>query len=341
MYITRHLLASALLAAVALPSMAQQKPETEKIVRGPVIEQVSSTDATIAWATSTGGSSLVKYGTSPTDLNETAQSPYLKEKDADDNPVHRVHLKGLRPNTTYYYEVVSGHGQGTGTASQSHVAEFKTKGEGQERSEAEKIIAGPKIEQVSNDSATIAWQTNTGGSSVIRYGSNPNHLDESAQSPYVDQEGAKFQVHRVQLKNLKPNTTYYYAVISGHGEGTGTSAQSQVAQFTTKGEGQERSEAEKIIAGPKIEQVSNDSATIAWQTNTGGSSIIRYGSAPNHLDQTAQSPYTDQEGAKFQVHRVQLKNLKPNTTYYYAVISGHGEGTGTSAQSQVEQFKTR
>ena len=234
MYIRRHILALALFAAVALPSMAQRKAETEKIVRGPVIEQVSPTDATIAWATSTGGSSVVKYGTSPNDLNQTAQSPYLKEKDAADNPVHRVHLKGLHPNTTYYYEVVSGHGQGTGTASESHVAEFRTKGEGGERAEAEKIIAGPKIEQVSNDSATIAWQTNTGGSSIIRYGNDPNRLNETAQSPYVDQEGAKFQVHRVQLRNLKPNTTYYYSVVSGQGEDTGTTAQSRVEQFRTR-----------------------------------------------------------------------------------------------------------
>jgi hypothetical protein len=41
----------------------------------------------------------------------------------------------------------------------------------------------------------------------------------------------------VVLKNLSPNTTYYYEVISGQGQGTGTTAQSQVGQFTTSSGG--------------------------------------------------------------------------------------------------------
>ena len=41
--------------------------------------------------------------------------------------------------------------------------------------------------------------------------------------------------HRVHLKNLKPNTKYFFQVDSGQGEGTGTDAKSSVAEFTTKG----------------------------------------------------------------------------------------------------------
>jgi len=104
----------------------------------------------------------------------------------------------------------------------------------------------------------------------------------------------------------------------------------------------ERAEPEKIINGPRIEQVTHDGATIAWTTNTGGSSVIRYGTNPEHLDRTAESPYADNDrDPRYQTHRVELKNLRPNTTYYYRVVSGQGEGTGTEAQSRVEEFRTK
>ena len=105
----------------------------------------------------------------------------------------------------------------------------------QQRPEREKIINGPRVEQVTDREAVVAWTTDTGGSSVVRYGTNPNHLNGKAESPYVDDRNhAQYETHRVTIKNLKPNTTYYYAVISGQGEGTGTSAQSKVEEFRTK-----------------------------------------------------------------------------------------------------------
>jgi len=108
---------------------------------------------------------------------------------------------------------------------------------------------------------------------------------------------------------------------------------------------QERGEAkaapEKIIDGPRIEQVTNNEAVVAWTTNSGGSSVVKYGTDQRHLNATAESPYADKENAKYQTHRVKIKNLKPNTTYYFMVVSGQGEDTGTSAQSKVEQFRTK
>ena len=99
--------------------------------------------------------------------------------------------------------------------------------------------------------------------------------------------------------------------------------------------------AEKITNGPAVEGVGNSWAVIAWTTNTGGSSVVRYGTDKNKLDETAEAPYSDNEKSISQNHRVQLKNLKPNTRYFYAVDSGQGEGTGTEARSPIGQFKTK
>ncbi|HLW52645.1 MAG TPA: fibronectin type III domain-containing protein [Candidatus Angelobacter sp.] len=98
---------------------------------------------------------------------------------------------------------------------------------------------------------------------------------------------------------------------------------------------------ERIIDGPVVERVGDTSATISWTTNTGGSSVVRYGTEPDRLRQIAQSPYADDDRSRAQNHRVQLNDLRPNTTYYFIVDSGQGEGTGTEARSRVERFTTR
>jgi phosphodiesterase/alkaline phosphatase D-like protein len=102
----------------------------------------------------------------------------------------------------------------------------------------------------------------------------------------------------------------------------------------------QKPEAVKIVNGPVVEGVGDTWAVIAWTTNTGGSSVVRFGTDQNKLVETARAPYSDNEKTTAQNHRVHLKNLKPNTTYFFIVDSGQGEGTGTEAKSQIGQFKT-
>ncbi len=102
-----------------------------------------------------------------------------------------------------------------------------------------------------------------------------------------------------------------------------------------------KAQAERITDGPRVEGVGNTWAVIAWTTNTGGSTVVRYGTSANSLSQTAQAPYSDNEKTQAQNHRVHLKNLKPATTYFFVVDSGQGEGTGSEAKSSVQQFTTK
>ncbi len=96
-----------------------------------------------------------------------------------------------------------------------------------------------------------------------------------------------------------------------------------------------------ITHGPDVEYVGATSTQVAWTTSTGGSSIIRYGTNPNNLNQTAEEPYQTSSGNQHVTHRVLIKNLQPNTTYYFVVDSGQGQGTGSETKSQVESFTTR
>ncbi len=220
--------------------------------------------------------------------------------------------------------------------------------------EAERIVKGPVVEGVGDTTAVIAWTTNTGGSSLVHYGTDKNSLNETAESRYADNDKTTAQNHRVHLKGLKPGTTYYFRVSSGQGEGTGTEAGSGEGTFTTKGKassahaggspgeaGEKREGPVRITNGPKVEGTGANWAVIAWTTNAASGSVIHYGTDKNSLSQSAQSPYADKEGASAQNHRVRVTNLKPNTTYYFVADSGHGEGTGTEAKSPVEEFKTK
>jgi len=217
----------------------------------------------------------------------------------------------------------------------------------QQKAAPEKITQGPVVEGVGDNWAVIAWTTNTGGSSVVHYGTDANNLGQTAQAAYSDNEKTVAQNHRVHLKNLKPGTTYFFVADSGQGEGTGTEAKSSVGQFTTKGSGQGGGEAhEKVMAvkitdGPRVEGVGKDWAVIAWTTNTGSSSVVRYGTDQNNLNQTAQSRYADNDKPSGETHRVRITNLKPNTNYHFIVDSGQGEGTGTEAKSSIGQFTTK
>jgi hypothetical protein len=117
------------------------------------------------------------------------------------------------------------------------VAQFAAIAATQTKAQKLSIINGPVVESAKADSAVIAWTTNTGGSSVIHYGTDPNNLSQTAQAPYADNENTSNQTHRVTLRNLKPGTKYYYVVDSGQGEGTGSEAKGAVASFTTSGSG--------------------------------------------------------------------------------------------------------
>jgi phosphodiesterase/alkaline phosphatase D-like protein len=235
--------------AFAAPAKGQGT-QTIQITDGPRVEGTGDTWAVVAWTTNAGGSSIVHYGTHQNSLTQTAESPYSGEKVHSGKVTHRVHIENLQPNTTYYFQVDSGQGSGTGTNSQSGILNFQTKAQGQSsaipagsmsgdndenmKHAAVKITDGPRVEGTTSNSAVIAWTTNEASSSVIKYGTNPNSLTQTAQAGYADKEGANKQTHRVHINNLQPHTTYYFVVDSGQGEGTGTQAASSVSQFTTK-----------------------------------------------------------------------------------------------------------
>jgi hypothetical protein len=90
-----------------------------------------------------------------------------------------------------------------------------------------------------------------------------------------------------------------------------------------------------ITHGPLVENVTSTTAIIAWSTNVNSGTTLRYGTDPNHLDQTAGMPW-----GGF-THRVYLKGLQPATKYFFQAESAKAQGTGTTATAQLMWFQTR
>jgi len=70
----------------------------QTIVRGPYLQQPTTTSIIIRWRTDVAGNSRVRYGSSPTELTQTVD-------DAASGTEHEVRITGLAPNTRYYYSI--------------------------------------------------------------------------------------------------------------------------------------------------------------------------------------------------------------------------------------------
>ncbi len=102
----------------------------------------------------------------------------------------------------------------------------------------------------------------------------------------------------------------------------------------------------RITQGPELESANDNSAIIRWRSdNPGGSpehyGVVRYGTNPKELSQTAKSPIRLNPGHSYTVFRVRMDDLKPGTTYYYTVDSIEANGKSDRVKGPVRHFTTR
>jgi hypothetical protein len=95
----------------------------------------------------------------------------------------------------------------------------------------------------------------------------------------------------------------------------------------------------RIISGPTVEP-QDTGATVHWKTNKKATTLVRYGSAADHLDHEQ-----GQKGGSTS-HTITLAELQPGTVYYFAIMTdddqmrtqGQFQTTGEAiAQNSPEQ----
>jgi phosphodiesterase/alkaline phosphatase D-like protein len=200
-------------------SVGSQKALPQRsVLAGPVVQDLTPTAATLWWHSDQSVSSQVIFGLSQASLDRVAE-------DVATGSDHRAQLAGLEPGKAYFYSI--------GTADGSPVATGQFSTPQQEAPSSAKITNGPVIEYVGHNHAIIAWSTSAPASTIVKYGTDPNALSQTAQAPWGS------TTHRVDVKNLQPNTKYYFAVESNQPQGTGNVTQSAPGQLHTVGQGQQ------------------------------------------------------------------------------------------------------
>jgi hypothetical protein len=106
------------------------------------------------------------------------------------------------------------------------------------------------------------------------------------------------------------------------------------------------SERGQIVAEPALESATQNTAIIRWTASTGRGTtvhygIVRYGTDPEHLDQTARSPNRWSKSLPNMTYRVRIDGLAPGTTYYFTVDAAQADGVGVGLKSSVNRFTTR
>ena len=79
-----------------------------EITHGPILGRLSSSGIGVWARTKRPGEFRVRYGTQPTDLDQLSD---VVRTTLDRDNTGWVHVTGLAPNTTYYYEVVGENGE--------------------------------------------------------------------------------------------------------------------------------------------------------------------------------------------------------------------------------------
>ena len=186
------------------------------------------------------------------------------------------------------------------------------------------VVAGPIAEKITNNSAEVWYALDEPTDTLVRYGVDPNVM--ALHAPAEKEAGERS--YKVTLNNLRPNTTYYIAVARPGGTIIDrASFRTEPANFN------EQAQKVRITNGPVFEQIAPDNAIIAWSTNVPASTVVHYGVNANIIGHTA-------EGSRGTNHRVLIKDLQPNTKYFFRVESSAAKGTGAVAKSEPFHFKT-
>jgi len=107
-----------------------------------------------------------------------------------------------------------------------------------------------------------------------------------------------------------------------------------------------RAERVQISEGPEVPLVGGYLTVIRWTVNNPGGlpvhyGVVHYGRDPKKLSQTGKNPIRLNPYHSSTVFRVNLYDLPPKTTFYYAVESMDSSGKTDGVSSPIKTFTTQ
>ncbi|MET1253961.1 Calx-beta domain-containing protein [Aliikangiella maris] len=275
------------------------------ILSGPIVVDITQTTALVKWTSDEVADSGVSYS-----IKTGGPKNQLTDKQLVTE--HEILLTELLPETTYQLTVSSTDAVGNSPVVSSPV-EFTT--QALPDNQAPKIITGPNVENITQNSAFILWQTDEPATSEVLLGLMANELNQIFTSNGLD------TAHGVPVSALEPDTLYYFIVRSS--DSTNNTVASSVHSFKTLAITQ-TPDTLLIVAGPTIESISQDALSISWQTNINADSHLQcQGDRLN--DQTSATDFATK-------HLLTLTELPAMTSLRCTITSTDLSGQSVSAQ---------
>src|SRR5436305_3086809 len=158
------------------------------------------------------------------------------------------------------------------------------------------VTQGPTIQYADDEFAVVSWTTDKPFASRIFYGKDARNLNQ------ISEDGKSLSLrHQVDLRNLQPNSTYYFRIDTGQGPAAAASPDSVNGFQTTslganpvrnqqpfKGSLQNAQQSSgkasaanfgniSVTKSPTIQYLDDTTAVISWMTNVPASNTVYYG----------------------------------------------------------------
>lgn len=268
---------------------AANQDTPEIVSNGATVTQITASTAVVSWETDKATSSEVLYqvqGT--TKVLRTGSNTLTKN--------HSISLNGLKPATTYEFQVRSKDVNNNIVTSNKQ--EFATVSQPE--------ISDVTISDITFTSARVNWSTNVDTDSTIIFGT-------ARGGPYPNQEtdSTLTSNHELVLAELTPNTTYFLQILGITDDGLVIS--SDEYSFKTK--------AAPDIFDVVITDLTRYEATINWKSSSPTASELIYINTNDQSQKRLQNPQLTED------HTVELSNLFSGTRYLFTIIVSDDEGS--------------
>ena len=294
-------------------------------------KNVNSTQATIIWKTNVSTTSQVLYAIFPIiDLSENKNPPsnyqFSTFVESVLNTSHNAFISNLKPNTKYYYQIISFDKEKNKVSSK--VDSFTTTSLGSTNRITNSSngnvsngntnlpikVTSSLVKSITSNGAVISFRTNVLSTGKISYGTNSGVYTSSVAT----NDGFSTS-HDVALNNLLANQKIFYKITS----------------FDSKGEKTVSDESSFIVGtvsvsgAPTVSFFSGSSgdtlnASFAWKTNVPTTSQILYQNLSSNLG--SYNSQTPLDTNLLLNHSFILNNLVNNMKFYYRIVSIDSKG---------------
>lgn len=277
--------------------------EPAKILSKPVVSNITTKRAKIAWVTNRESDSKIAIGTKRGQYNPSEIS------NSDQITTHNVSLDNLDAGTTYYF--VARWTDGDGNTGVSDEGSFQT-------------APAPVLKEVNTlsvglSNATIQFTTKSANVVDINFGKS-----DSFGGIKSINTSASESTYGVDLTGLDDGVKYFYKLTMYDSEGG--KYQSSIFSFTT-------------LPRPRISQLQfqpvkgepTSTQKVSWVTNVPASSQLTYSRA-------GISPIEKAESKLVTNHEITIRDLADDSEYSLVALSR--DGSGNLATSERQTFKT-